>query len=320
MARTCRVCRGAPVIDLRQHNAAFCEEHFLRFCRSQVTKTIEKHQMFGPTDRILVAVSGGKDSLALWDMLDELGYTTEGLTIGLGIDNYSDQSTEMTRRFAAERGLALQVVDLAATYGFSVPDAAGRTGRVPCSACGLSKRHVFDQVAREGGFDVVVTGHNLDDEAAVLFGNVMRWQDDYLGRQRPVLAEGDGFPRKAKPLVRLTERETAAWCLLRGIDYVLDECPMADGNNHLAYKELLNTLEERTPGAKQDFYLGFLRQGLRHFEQGSDTARTDLRACEECGAPTSADRCSFCRLRERASTTSVTVELGSTKHPTGATS
>ncbi len=100
---------------------------------------------------------------------------------------------------------------------------------MPCSACGLSKRHLFDDAARRGGYDAVATGHNLDDEAAVLFGNVLRWQVEYLGRQLPVLPERAGFPRKVKPLVRLSERETAAWCVLRGIDYVVEECPMAVG-------------------------------------------------------------------------------------------
>ena len=87
---------------------------------------------------------------------------------------------------------------------------------------------------------MVATGHNLDDEAAVLYGNVLRWDLAYLGRQLPVLPAGDGFVRKVKPLVRLSERETAAYCVLQGIDYIVEECPMAAGNRHLGYKEALN--------------------------------------------------------------------------------
>ncbi len=81
-------------------------------------------------------------------------------------------------------------VDLPTDHGFDIPSGAKAAKRVPCSACGLSKRHLFDEAARRHGYDVVVTGHNLDDEAAVLFGNVLHWQTDYLGRQlrssRPV--------------------------------------------------------------------------------------------------------------------------------------
>src|SRR5207244_12883861 len=103
-------------------------------------------------------------------------------------------------------------------YGIDVPAAALATRRVPCSACGLSKRHLFNKAALDGGYDVVATGHNLDDEAAVLFGNVLRWSTEYLGRQRPVLPATAGFARKVKPLIRLGERETAAYCVLRAID------------------------------------------------------------------------------------------------------
>ena len=105
---------------------------------------------------------------------------------------------------------------------------------------------------------MIATGHNLDDEAAVLFGNVLRWDLAYLGRQCPVLPASHGFARKVKPLVRLGEREMAAYCVLRGIDYIVEECPMAAGNQHLGYKEALNAIEVTSPGSKAAFYFGFL--------------------------------------------------------------
>lgn len=294
----CRVCREPAVIDLRRHNANFCAEHFLRYCRQQVERVIDDYDMFAPDDRLLVAVSGGKDSLAVWDILQELGYTADGLYLGLGIDDYSDVSLSFVNEFVTRRGLSLTIVDLADTYGFDVPTAAGATGRVPCSACGLSKRHVFDSAAVEGRYDAVVTGHNLDDEAAVLYGNVMRWQAAYLGRQRPLLEARDGFPRKAKPLVRLTERETAAYCVLRGIDYQVEECPMAIGNKHLGFKEALNLLEDRSPGSKAEFYFGFLKRAVDRFDDAEDRERLGI--CTSCGAPTDAETCAFCRLVSRS--------------------
>ncbi len=244
----CRVCRGPAVIDVRRQNANYCREHFLRMCRDQVAKAIDQFDMFKPGERVLVAVSGGKDSLACWHLLRELGYEADGFVIGLGIGDYSDESTQYARAFATERGWKLHEVSLRGDYGFDIPTAAKATNRVPCSACGLSKRHLFDEAARQHGYDVVATGHNLDDEAAVLFGNVLRWQTDYLGRQLPVLPERNGFPRKVKPLVRLGEREMAAYCVLAGIDYIVEECPMAAGNKHLGYKEALNAIEAESPG------------------------------------------------------------------------
>jgi uncharacterized protein (TIGR00269 family) len=160
---------------------------------------------------------------------------------------------------------------------------------------------LFDQAALDGGYDVVVTGHNLDDEAAVLFGNTLRWDLDYLARQMPVLPAANGFPKKVKPLVRLTEREMAAWCLVRGIDYVVEECPIAAGNRHLSYKETLNSIEATSPGSKASFYLGFLERMAPLLAGQSAAAAGELNRCERCGSPTTGDICAFCRLVEKAS-------------------
>jgi tRNA-5-methyluridine54 2-sulfurtransferase len=307
----CTVCKGPAVIDIRRHNANFCAEHFLRLCRDQVAKAIKDFSMIEPGDRVLVAVSGGKDSLAVWDILVDLGYQADGLYLGLGIGEYSDASGDAARAFARDRGFHLVEIDIPTEHGFDIPNGAKAARRVPCSACGLSKRHLFDEAARTGGYDVVVTGHNLDDEAAVLFGNVLHWQTDYLGRQLPVLPARNGFPRKVKPLVRLGEREMAAYCVLRGIDYIVEECPMADGNKHLGYKEALNAIEKQSPGTKHDFYFGFLNRASERFAAEVAEEQAALRACERCGAPTPGDVCAFCRLVERAAgADSVPVALG----------
>ena len=296
----CTVCRAPAVIDLRRHNANFCPEHFVAHCEEQVRRAISHFHMIGPGERVLVAVSGGKDSLALWDLLVRLGYEPDGLYLGLGIGEYSDVSGEYTRAFAAGRELKLLEVDLRDEYGFDVPTGAKATKRVPCSACGLSKRHLFNTAALDGGYDVVATGHNLDDEAAVLFGNVLRWNVEYLGRQLPVLPARPGFPRKVKPLVRLAERETAAYCVIRGIDYQVEECPMAAGNRHLGYKEALNAIEAQSPGTKSAFYFEFLDKAAHRFNAGFDDDQEGLASCASCGAPTSGEVCAFCRLVERA--------------------
>jgi uncharacterized protein (TIGR00269 family) len=312
----CVTCRGPAVIDIRRQNANYCVEHFYEQCRRQVTKAIQDWDMISADDRVLVAVSGGKDSLAIWDLLVELGHHADGLYVGLGIGEYSETSHTHASRFAEERGLLLRTIDLPETFGYDIPTGSRAARRAPCSACGLSKRHLFDTAALEGGYDVLVTGHNLDDEAAVLFGNTLHWHTEYLGRQLPVLPARDGFPKKVKPLIRLTERETAAYCLLRGIDYLVDECPMAAGNRHISYKEALNDIEVKSPGAKHSFYFGFLERASSLFTPEAEEDRSHLQGCVTCGAPTTAEICAFCRLVERAGghqPESVPVHLGSTR-------
>src|SRR4030095_17077002 len=110
----CTRCRGKAEVQLRAHNSAFCRPCYLLFFRRQVERVIASERMFTKEERLLVAVSGGKDSLALWDVLVDLGYDATGLYLGLGIGAYSSRSHDKDAACAAARGLTLRVVELAA--------------------------------------------------------------------------------------------------------------------------------------------------------------------------------------------------------------
>ena len=302
----CRKCGNKAIINMRQHKLPLCKGHFIEWVVEQTRRTIKKYKMFGPEDKILVAVSGGKDSLALWDILHQLGYQADGLYISLGIDEgikYSDESRRLSEEFAQSRGLRLHVVDVPARYGETIPEIALRTRRghgKPCAVCGLTKRHVMNRVAREGSYDVLATGHNLDDEAATLFGNTINWLDGYLLKQSPVLGASPGLVRKVKPLMRFYEREMAAYALLRGIEYIQEECPFSVGASSIHHKEILNQLEAKSPGAKQYFYLGFLKAKEKgFFNPSEDMVNDPQNICPTCGQMThSPGQCSFCRMIE----------------------
>ena len=297
----CRKCGRPAVFNMRQHKLALCEVHYPEWFVAQTQRFIEKYHMFTTDDRVLVAVSGGKDSLALWDVLLQLGYRADGLYINLDIDGYSAASREKVEQFAAQRPeTQFTIVDIETEYGESLPEVARRVRRgrgKPCSVCGLVKRHVMNRITRDGGYDALATGHNLDDEVAVLFGNVLRWQTGYIARQAPVLpADREGLARKVKPFCRFYERETAAYALITSIDYIYDECPHAVGATSLRYKGLLNQMEEESTGAKLQFYLGFLRVRKEGFFR-ERAEEVELHPCSKCGQPTSAPGlCAFCRL------------------------
>jgi uncharacterized protein (TIGR00269 family) len=293
----CRKCGGTAVLELRRHNAAFCTSDFLEFFRNQVREAIRKYRMFERDESVLVAVSGGKDSLALWDVLVEEGYRTTGLYLDLGIFDYSVQSRARCEAFAAERNVPLLVRRVEDEVGAPVPVIKAVTRRPPCSGCGLSKRYLMNRVALDEGLSVVATGHNLDDEAATLFGSVMHWQTDALPRQSPALpSTHPKLVRRVKPLYRLSERETAAYAFLRKIDYIVEECPFAVGATSIAHKETLNRLEDASPGAKHNFLFGFLDKARPAFER---VEAVTLNECTRCGQVTTGTLCAFCKLADQ---------------------
>jgi len=264
----CRKCGGQAVLELRRHNTAFCAPDYLEFFRKQVRETIRRFRMFKKEEPVLVAVSGGKDSLALWHVLLEDGYAATGLYLDLGIFDYSKESKARCEAFAGARGARLLIVSVKDELGGAVPEIKEATRRPPCSGCGLSKRYLMNKAALDHGFPVVATGHNLDDEAATLFGSIVHWQTEALPRQSPVLpSTHPKLVRRVKPLFRLTERETAAYAFLRRIDYIVEECPFAKGATSLLYKDILNRLEDASPGAKHNFFYGFLDRGRPAFER-----------------------------------------------------
>ncbi|MFI5397162.1 MAG: ATP-binding protein [Candidatus Binatia bacterium] len=289
----CKRCRSKAEVRIRQGNSAFCRGCFIFCFQRQVQRAVEKEKMFTRDEEVLVAVSGGKDSLALWDALNELGYRTTGMHLALGIGSYSHTSTEKTEAFARDRGLRLITVRLEED-GLAIPTVTAYTHRPACAACGTIKRHYFDRLAFEHGFPVLATGHNLDDEAARLLGNVLHWQVHHLGKQRPVLeSTHERFVRKVKPLFRLSEYESAVYAFFRGIDYVVEECPNSVGATPLLYKEALNRLEAMMPGTKLSFVQEFLRVGRPAFSGHVDGAPG---SCERCGMPAFGSSCAFCGL------------------------
>ena len=132
----CRKCGEKAVLNMRQHKLALCRDHYLEWLPAQTDHAIRHYRMFERREKILVAVSGGKDSLSLWDILWRLGYQADGLYIGLGIDegiHYSAESHRLAQGFADERSVTLRVVDVERAYGkfkrsftLNVPDPVTR--------------------------------------------------------------------------------------------------------------------------------------------------------------------------------------------------
>ncbi len=226
--------------------------------------------MFDYSDKIMVCISGGKDSLVLWYLLHKMGGfdTTGGMYINLGIGEYSEKSLEKVNAFTDKHQLRSIVVNLT-ELGHPIPTLERHVKRHACSICGTAKRYYFNRVANENNFDIVATGgHNLDDEAARLMGgNTLKWDEAYLAKMSPVLPAENQIKKKVKPLIRLTELEVGAYAFMNGIDYITDECPKSVGGaTSMIYKNALNMMETEMPGTKHYFYSEFVRKAAERFK------------------------------------------------------
>lgn len=297
MGVRCVKCDNEAVVRLTPSRVGFCAAHFLEHFIRQMERAIKGFGMLNPGQKVLVAVSGGKDSIALWDALLSLGYEAEGLHLDLGLGEYSKASREACVRFAQDKRTRLYLFSFPRAFQKNIAEIARRVRRPTCSICGVVRRHLMNALAVETGHRVVATGHNLDDEAATLLGNILSWQDGYLARQHPHLpAYGRYFPARIKPLVRLDEGEIISYCNLRGLNFYEGRCQYARGASSLVYKRIIGELEKEMPGTKRRFLFGFWKGEQKRFVPAS----LEMKECQVCHHPTTSDVCVFCRLMLRA--------------------
>ncbi len=235
-------------------------------------------------ERIAIAVSGGKDSMALAHMLRDLNPVL--FHINLGIGEYSRVSLETVRSFAEEHDLDLHVYDLKAEWGFSVPEIAEKLGKAPCAVCGTIKRYYQNRFAYENGF-VLATAHTLDDVASFLVNSLTTGR---VVRIEPVLPEGPGRARKVKPLFYIKETAILSYVRENRVPHVSIRCPFSRAPARII-REALQEVERMRPGS--------MKALVKTINRLAPEKNEEPRRCIYCGMPASGRVCSICRIRQR---------------------
>ncbi len=292
----CKFCKSRDVeVFLRQYGLALCRIDFLRFFEKRIRYAIDKFKMFDESDSVVVAVSGGKDSLAALYALSSMGYNVEGYFLDLGIEGSSNVARDKIIAFSKKFSIPVNIETLEEKLGYSLPEVGRVMRRPSCSFCGILKRYYMNNWARG---KVLVTGHTMYDEATTLLANNLQWKLSYLARQYPVLPAEDGFAKKTKPLVFVTERETAMYCFFNEIEYVESSCPLSKGATSRKWKRHLLSMEHSTPGLIIRYLKGFY-SAKKHISLPS-VEEECVENCERCGYPTTAaGLCAVCRIKDR---------------------
>lgn len=234
-----------------------CKTHFDTYILETVKETIKQFELFLPNDNICVAVSGGKDSLALLDILTRLGYKVTGLFIDEGIKNYRKSSENDLDSYAIKHNLTIQKVRFENSFNFTLDQAMDTKKFHACTICGTFRRYLLNEHGKK--FSVLATGHNMDDEAQTILINLARGNTELLFRQGPITAENKLFVKKVKPFYFISEKQVLTYTYLREIPLHYGECPYAFTSYRAHLRDILNKEEQQSPGTKKNVINTYLQ-------------------------------------------------------------
>ncbi len=278
---------------IKHYNLKICFDCFPDFFKNRIQHTIEKFKMFEKDSSLLVAISGGKDSMSMAKALKELGYNLRAIHLNVNLGDISDKSQKIVEKFCQNENIPLLIIDLNLELNVSLKDLSRISRRPICAVCGMLRRYFINREAKD---EVIVTGHTLNDEVSFIFKNMLFWNDDLLSRISPLLYEKEGLHRKVKPLCFITEEETLQFCNVMKIEHIEDACPYKS-EVYDVFKDTVNHFNQKFPGSILGFYKGFLKRVENFYSVSSNS--TYLQACQSCGYPTNMSLCSICRLKEK---------------------
>jgi uncharacterized protein (TIGR00269 family) len=262
----------------------------------KIEKTIEEYGLIRERDKVVVALSGGKDSTSVLYILKKFGYDVHGLMIDLYLGEWSDIHRENMTRFCGEQEIPLTIVDLKKEIGqgicFVKAVLAKKKGLTGCTVCGIVKRWILNRWARKMGADVIVTGHNLDDEAQNVLMNFLKGNVGLGAGMGPSSGGGsvDGFVQRVKPLFFVPEGEVLKYAKNKGFNIMYDRCPCAFGTYRVDTREWMGCLGDEDKRRIVD--------GFMEVVGGMKVDEREVLKCEVCGEVARSRVCKACGIFE----------------------
>lgn len=295
----CSRCNSEAVYEARYSGEMLCGKHLEESVEKRIKKEIREQVQFkkGGTTRIAVAISGGKDSSVTLYTLhsifkDRKDVQISAFTIDEGIKGYRDSGLENSANLCKELGVSYSTIAFNDAFDTTMDEVVKNSPDViPCSRCGPMRRQLMNVESTNLDADYVALGINLDDYSQSILMNVARGDVDRMARMAPHHNKKDGLTRRILPLRRIPEKEVVLYALLKGIKFDSSWCPYYAKAQRNTFREILETLEERTPGAS--FSILKFADGIRPaLESSMDPV--EMNRCKICGQPTSREICTTC--------------------------
>ena len=320
---SCQLCSKPAITYRRTDGRYFCKDCFNKWVLQTVRKSIKQKDMFGRNDRIIIGLSGGKDSTVLLDVLAKIEkrYPSELIAVCIdeGIDGYRDDGLPIAEMNAKRHDIEYHLFSFKELFGYTLDEIVQRSRLLqsklpstrktkkiqhgPCSYCGVFRRKALNLAARKLEGDKVATGHNLNDVSQTIMMNLLRGDSFKLIR-------GDLSPEKAhelliprvKPLQAVPERDVVLYAFYNDITYHTTECPYSVEAMRLDVRNFLIDIEEKYPGS-----LNCVRNGMGKISQlcgneinniNPNKKQKQMQLCEKCGEPSSSPICIGCQMLE----------------------
>jgi len=306
---SCTFCKRRDTVYMRAYSGEkLCAECFSKSIEEKVKLTIAKYGMFKPDDKIVVAVSGGKDSVTLLHILAKIESKFPkaslcAVTVDEGISGYRDEALKFAVENCRKLGVKHVVTSFQELFGIQLDELVhvlrkrdkGETeGLSPCAYCGVLRRRALNLIARRLKADRLALAHNLDDEVQTILLNIMHGDALRIARVKPVLEETHPmFVPRVKPFSELPEKEIAFYAYLKKIEFQSVPCPYAPTAMRSDIRAMLNRMEERHAGTKFTMF-----KSIEKIRPALEAAAKDtvLQECKLCGEPTADAVCKPCQM------------------------
>ena len=301
----CKFCSEKPVIKLTNNEEKLCRSCFIKYFERKAIRTINKYKLIEENDRIVIGISGGKDSLSVLNLLNKYSkkrnnkITVTALLIDEGIKNYRDHSIEDAKKFCESNKIKLHIASYEKETGKTLDKIKKQhKNTIACSMCGVLRRYLLNKSSRDLKATKLATGHNLDDEAQSIIMNQFRHNISLSARLGPMtgIKKDSRFIPRIKPFYFLTEKEIATYAYLHGLISKFNECPYCEESNRFYIRDVLNDIEAKYPGTKHSIVASFMEILPILKEKFKDK---EINSCKLCGEPASLDICSACNVKAK---------------------
>jgi len=306
----CSFCGRREAVFIRAYSGEkLCKKCFCTSIENRVRATIAEYDMLKFDDKLLVAVSGGKDSVGLLHVLARIEKnfpkaTLLAVSIDEGIKGYRDEALQIVAENCSLLGVEHHVLSFKELFGLQLDEIVQKAEKIlsgerlsACAYCGVLRRRALDLATKQLKADVLVLGHNLDDVVQTFLLNVAHGDVDRLARFGAVSENKGGmFVRRVRPFCLVPERETAFYAYLRGIRFQSIVCPYASDALRNDIRFWLNKLEQRHAGSLFTVFRSFEKIGA---VMPWDKKRFNV--CRGCGEPCTEGKntCMVCEFLEK---------------------